>query len=134
VNIQPGAPDGVSFLCVRPEIAMLCALANGEDELHGPVISVVMSMMLVQAVSLSQGTSPIECDDVLRSKWSSRSANQIGLIITLLAATYSRLSSPKECSAMRDPVTSRHAEFLYGKVSVGSGLALVSITAFSKNL
>ncbi len=108
---------------VRPEVAIVCAIAEGPLDLQRFLISNIISMSFVQAVHFSRGASDVKCEEAVVSMCTSLSTEYVGGQIAALAAVYCRLMSPRGYKDMPE-----------GKLILSAGLSQIDHMKLSNNL
>lgn len=118
-----------------PEFVPLCAVGRNRKEVESLSISVAMSVLLVQAVSISQDVRGSRYPRVhMQSKNLFQYGNKtlIGSQIALLAAVYSELSSPR--TSLNLAKSNRYEPLSLTFVTIASGLDMIPAETLANNM
>lgn len=132
---RPSIPDGHYHHFVPREFSVLCAIARSREDVDRLAVFLAISVMMVQAVSLSQGGSPDKVYPEVHALFKNDDQQQIGAQIAILAAVYSCLTSPYDSFNLRKSTRyATDAPDLREFVSIAEGLDSILLTALSANM
>lgn len=115
-----------------PEFVPLCAVGRNREEVESLCISVAMSVLLVQAVSISQGVRGSRVHSRSKHLFQSGDDTLVGSQIAILAAVYSELSSPRASLSLAH--SNRYDPRSVAFVTIASGLDTIPPDTLENNM